>query len=262
MIEAWLYYPDDVSLETTTPSSPKPALINWHGSGFVFPSLSLDHEYCSRIAQKAGIFVLDADYRKAPEHPYPAPVEDVEDVFAWVGEQSAAIDASRLAVSGFSAGGVLAFVAASVLRSSYPRLNIRAALGVYPGTDLATDPQTRIIPEPVQPIPPKVLDIFFDSYAPLKSSRTDPRVSPLFADPELYPPNITILTCSGDVLKPEADALAARLTQRSTPCRVNAVTLDDMPHGFDKGCKPGSPEWEKKELAYEIVINDLKMALL
>ncbi|CAI4212773.1 unnamed protein product [Parascedosporium putredinis] len=139
---------------------PKPALINWHGSGFVFPSLSIDHEYCSQIAQKAGIFVLDADYRKSPEHPYPAPVEDVEDVLAWVGEQSTFIDASRLAVSGFSAGAVLAFVAASVLRSSYPKLNIRAALGVYPGTDLATDPQTRIIPAPVQPIPPKVLDIF------------------------------------------------------------------------------------------------------
>ncbi|CAI4212984.1 unnamed protein product [Parascedosporium putredinis] len=148
VIDAWLYYPDD------------PALINWHGSGFVFPSLSIDHEYCSQIAQKAGIFVLDADYRKSPEHPYPAPVEDVEDVLAWVGEQSTFIDASRLAVSGFSAGAVLAFVAASVLRSSYPKLNIRAALGVYPGTDLATDPQTRIIPAPVQPIPPKVLDIF------------------------------------------------------------------------------------------------------
>ncbi|KAH8195137.1 hypothetical protein TruAng_010689 [Truncatella angustata] len=78
-----LYYPPGY-----TSSSPAPILIHWHGSGFVIQYLRLDALFCSRIAEEAGIVVLDADYRKAPEHPFPCAPQDAEDVLRWVGTQA------------------------------------------------------------------------------------------------------------------------------------------------------------------------------
>lgn len=61
-----------------------PVLINWHGSGFVIPLFGTDHAFCSRVARETGFLVLDVDYRKAPESPYPGPVDDVEDTLRWI----------------------------------------------------------------------------------------------------------------------------------------------------------------------------------
>ncbi|PKS05688.1 hypothetical protein jhhlp_002784 [Lomentospora prolificans] len=257
-IDAWLYYPDDYSVDF--PSSALPVLINWHGSGFVNLALGLDHEYCSYIARTNNMLVLDADYRKAPENPWPAPVEDMEDVLAWVSEQQATMDLSRVALSGFSSGGFLALIAASSLRTNYPKLNIQAVVTIYAGTDIAADNKTKTVPHPVRAIPPWVLDIFFDSYAPPHVSREDPRVSPFYADPGLFPSRVTMVNCSGDILRPEADALADKL--KAAGCQVQVVCLENMPHGFDKGCEPNTPEWEKKEYTYKLVADSLKEALV
>lgn len=59
---------------------PSPVLINWHGSGFVIPALGSDHVWCERVARETGVVVIDADYRKGPEDPFPAAVEDCRDV--------------------------------------------------------------------------------------------------------------------------------------------------------------------------------------
>lgn len=256
-IDAWLYYPDDYSPDS--PASSLPVLINWHGSGYVNYALSLDHEYCHYLAQTNGMLVLDVDYRKAPENPYPAPIEDVEDVLAWVSEQQATMDVSRIALSGFSSGGVLAQAAASSLRANYPKLDIKAVVTIYSGSDLATESKAKTVPRPVKPIPAWVLDIFFDSYLPPHVSRKDPRVSPLYADPNLFPERVIMVTCSGDILKPEMDVLADKLEGAGR--QVQAVCLEDMPHGFDKGCKPNTPEWENKEYTYKLVADSLKEAL-
>uniref|UniRef100_A0A8H7NKU3 Alpha/beta hydrolase fold-3 domain-containing protein n=1 Tax=Bionectria ochroleuca TaxID=29856 RepID=A0A8H7NKU3_BIOOC len=64
-----------------------PVLINWHGSGFVIPLFGTDHAFCSRVARETGFLVLDVDYRKAPESPYPGPVDDVEDTLRWIASE-------------------------------------------------------------------------------------------------------------------------------------------------------------------------------
>lgn len=258
-IPAWLYTPPNHLPPNDPTSGPKtPVLVNWHGSGFILPSLGGDAGWCDRVARELGIFVVDADYRKAPEDPFPAAVHDVEDVLRWLATQPR-FDASRVAVSGFSAGGGLALVAASALRKGLDPVGIPAVLAFYPLTDLDSEPATKTVPRPKKPILPPIARLFNECYVPRGVSRADPRISPSFADGETYPGNVFILTCDGDTLAPEGDALAERLDDRGR--RLVHVRLEDAHHGYDKRCLPGSADWKKREDSYELGIGFLKEGL-
>lgn len=246
-----------------TPTSPPeknktPVLINWHGSGFVAPSLGRDHVYCARIAREAGIFVLDADYRKGPETRYPGPLNDVEDALLWVASQPHKFDLSCVAVSGFSAGATLALTASSSLRQTLPEnMKISIVVSVYPLTDFSIEPHARKVDRPVVPIPPFFLGMFTDCYAPDRTMRTNPRVSPGHAASALFPDTVVIVTASGDTLAPEAEDLAVRL-KRDGGRRVVSLSVEDARHAFDKGPERGSKEWEQREEAYSLIVLTLK----
>ncbi|KAI0174859.1 Alpha/Beta hydrolase protein [Pestalotiopsis sp. NC0098] len=252
-----LYYPPGDSTAVTK----RPVLVNWHGSGFVIPSLGSDRVFCARFARETGAIVLDADYRKAPENPYPAATNDVEDTLKWIASKPDEFDGARVAVSGFSAGGNLALVAASTFREDLARhgVHITAVAALYPVTDLSIDPESKKVPNPVRPIPPKIAAVWDDCYTPDSTLRADPRVSPSLAEPSLFPNSTTIITCDGDTLSPEANALASRIEE--TGKVVVHKTLPGMPHGFDKGCAEGSPQEEQREIAYSLVIRTLQAAL-
>lgn len=89
---------------------PGPAVIYCHSGAFVLGNLDTDHRQCVEFARRAACTVISVGYRLAPEHPYPAAVEDVSLVFEWVIDNAAVlgVDAERLAVAGSSAGGALA----------------------------------------------------------------------------------------------------------------------------------------------------------
>ncbi|RSM03747.1 hypothetical protein CDV31_010366 [Fusarium ambrosium] len=249
-IKAWIHHPPNHS--GNTPG----LLINWHGSGFILPSLGMDHEFCDRMAHEAGVVVRDADYRKAPEHPYPAAMEDVEDVLKWVEGQPERFDPSRIAVSGFSAGGNLALVAASELRAQFKRINIRAVYAFYPLVDLDRDPKLKKVPNPINPFPLFSLRLFATCYMPRAGERKNPRVSPTFADPALFPDRTIIITCSADNLSPEAEEMGEKL--KAGGANVEVVQLENAPHGFDKGVKPGSDAFKQREMTYLKVAEDLR----
>jgi acetyl esterase/lipase len=255
-LTADIYYPPGQSAST---SSKTPVLVNWHGSGFVMPLLGSDTVFCARVAHDAGITVLDSDYRKAPENPFPAALHDVEDVLKWVATQSDRFDASRVAVSGFSAGANLALVAASALRKTLTGLVIRVVVAIYPVTDISIAPEAKVAPKPRRPLPKFLSHLFDDSYVPDKVTRTDPRVSPSRADPADFPSTVAIVTCDGDTLAPEANALADKLRdgQRTVVSRM----LKDVPHGFDNGAKQGTIAWDRREEAYALAVKTLKEAL-
>ncbi|RSL41088.1 hypothetical protein CEP53_012970 [Fusarium sp. AF-6] len=249
-IKAWIHRPPNHG--GNTPGF----LINWHGSGFILPSLGMDHEFCDRMAHEAGVVVLDIDYRKAPDHPYPAAVEDVEDIFKWVEDQPERFDPSRIAVSGFSAGGNLALVAASELRGQFKRINIRAVYAFYPLVDLDRDPELKKVPSPINPFPLFSLCLFATCYMPRVEERKNPRVSPTFADPALFPNTIMIITCSAENLSPEAEEMAEKL--KAGGANVEVVQLENAPHGFDKRAKPGSVAFKQREMTYLKVGKDLE----
>ncbi|CAI4213727.1 unnamed protein product [Parascedosporium putredinis] len=195
-----------------------PVLLNWHGSGFVINAFGTDADFCARVARDARIAVLDLDYRKSPETVFPGAVNDVADVLDWVAADSDAgarqmygLDPSRVAVSGFSAGGNLALVAASSLHGQVPGLDLRAAVAFYPVTDISIGPAAKVAPKPKRVLPVPLQRYFNECYTPDPADRLDPRVSPSLADLASYPPTVAIFTCDGDGLAPEANALADRL---------------------------------------------------
>ncbi|KAI1148290.1 alpha/beta-hydrolase [Nemania diffusa] len=250
-----IYYPDTAS------QTPSPVLVNWHGSGFIIPLFGSDALFCSRLARDAGIIVVDADYRKAPEAPFPGPVNDVEDVLLWVASQKQRFDAARIGVSGFSAGGNLAVVAATKLRKKLADvISIPVLLALYPLIDLATAPETKKVPEPVSAFPPWRLHLFNNCYAPDPRIRTDPAVSPYFTDPADFPETVAIATCGGDVLRPEAQALCEKLRRHNDGEKnIFELVCEGVRHGFDKGVfEDGSLEYDRREELYMFATNVLK----
>ncbi|KAK8137139.1 esterase/lipase [Apiospora sp. TS-2023a] len=249
-------------------SGPTPILVNWHGSGMVFHMFGQDRPFCAQMAREMpGLAVLDADYRKGPEDPFPAAVHDVEDALRWVASQPDVYDVSRVAVSGFSAGGLLALVASSSFRSTFAshadvlrNVQIPIVVAVYPPTDLSVPAAERKqVEKPVRPIPPQMAALFDECYTPDPELRKDPRCSPGRTDPSLFPEHVVIITCGGDNCAPEANDLAEKVKDGKRKV-VNEI-MEGMPHAFDKTCQPGTPEWEQKDKMNALIVKELKEAL-
>lgn len=233
-ILADIYHPPGAS------AAPLPVLVNWHGSGFVIPLLGSDAVFCARVAREAGVAVVDADYRKGPETPFPGAVDDVEDVLLWIASQGGRFDVSRVAVSGFSAGGNLALVAATKLRKKLASVvGINAVVSFYPYIDLAAPPEGKKVSKPIRPFPSWMLRLFNDCYVPDPGLRRDPAVSPYYADPADFPDTVALITCEGDVLRPEAEELVEKLRRNNdSGKRIIGYVCQGVRHGFDSGYLP------------------------
>lgn len=121
-----------------------PALLWIHGGGYVIGSAAQDDRWARAMAERVGIEVVTVDYRLAPEHPYPAAIEDCLDALRWMTDQ-ADIDPTRIAIGGNSAGGGLA--AALAFRARDEGVGLRLQLLTYPMLDDRTrqpDPHHRL----------------------------------------------------------------------------------------------------------------------
>ncbi|KAJ9299073.1 hypothetical protein DTO271G3_3315 [Paecilomyces variotii] len=293
-ILADLYTPEQTSTSTSTKNEdddtkPTPIIINFHGSGFVIPSLGSDSGYCSFIANETGIPVLDADYRKGPEHPFPAALEDVFDVLCWtITAQSARFDAKNIVLSGFSAGANLALVASSSSSSSSSLLlqkkqqnllpseeengfKIKAVVAFYHITNMTIPPETKTAPKPHYPIHPALARIFNACYVTDsmrdRSIMRNPLISPSFIPEEEFPDTVVIITCEGDTLAGEGNELAERLKEKGTGGdgseegkgrrrKVVNVQLEGVGHAFDKF--PGDVERKRRDEAYGLAVDVLR----
>ncbi|KAM0321656.1 hypothetical protein ACHAQA_010012 [Verticillium albo-atrum] len=233
-------------------TSPSPVLVNFHGSGFIIPWHGSDDEFARYVATKSDFTVIDASYRLAPEHPYPAATNDAEDVLAWVSSQPEKFDVSRISVSGFSAGGNLA------LGASIGQYSIRHVIAVYPPTDLSADPKAKYAPDSSgKVIPGWMARIFNDAYMPPGVDRKTPLVSPSFAPGAEFPDNVLIVTGACDSLAMEAEALAKKI--EAVPGKhVVCERMEGCNHAWDKNYKPGSIQETAKNKAYDLVVEMLR----
>jgi acetyl esterase len=215
---------------------PHPVLVFFHGGGWVICDLETHDAMARSLAAASGATVVSVDYRLAPEHPFPAAVDDCLAAVRWVaspeGAASLGVDPVRLAVGGDSAGGNLAAVVAQQLRDSGPPL--RFQLLVYPVTDAhLTHPS---IDENAEGYFLTKADMVWfrghylgAGWAPLA---TDPRVSPLLA-PEAAVRGVApalVITAEFDPLRDEGEAYAENLRAAGVPVTVSRY--DGVIHGF------------------------------
>lgn len=221
--------PDQEPSSSQAAAAPRPGVVFFHGGGWVIGSVADYEPDCARLAARTGAVVLSVEYRLAPEHPFPAAVEDAVAAMRWAHANAArlGIDPSRLAVAGDSAGGNLAAVVAQELRGR-PEAPFLQLL-IYPATDAHTE-----IPEKRQPIPgmlqPADLDWFEGHYLRSEADRRDPRFSPnLTEDLSGLPPTIVALA-EFDPLYTEGLAYARRL--QAAGVTVEVVPFPGLIHGF------------------------------
>ncbi len=189
-IRAHVYRPRRVLAGTKLPVH-----VNFHGSGFVLPSLGQDSFFCAQLAERFNAVVVDCDYRKGPEAPYPAGVEDAEDAAAWLASGPKTLpplDLDLLTCSGFSAGGNIALVLA--LKLSPRRCAGLATL--YPPTELHLPDDKYEYKVKVPPNPnfkygvrlPRPLNLFFRKAYIVKGTDDNVKwLSPLNAEVEEFP---------------------------------------------------------------------------
>ena len=224
---------------------PSPVLINLHGSGFILPLHGSDDEFAALIARKTDYTVIDVRYRLAPAHPFPAGIQDAEDVVRWVQSRPDLYDQDRISISGFSAGAN--FVLA--LRFSFEHVIL-----FYPPTDLSRSPYTKRAPDTSgRSIPPAVAKIFDDCYLPAGVDRAQPKVSPINMDAKDYPRSLLMITCDRDGLCLEAEALKDKMKAAGT--KVVHSRMEQCDHAWDKSTKKGSKQEAEKYRAYEMVVN-------
>ncbi len=208
-----------------------PALIYFHGGGWVIGDLDTHDGVCRLIANAASCAVISVDYRLAPEHKFPAGVDDAMVATEWIAAHAAGlgIDASRLAVGGDSAGGNLAAVVALAARDrGGPRLRFQMLL--YPATDFVTsdDPgRERFEGFPLNLV---TMNWFRDHYLRGSADYGDWRASPLRAQNLNGLPPAYVLTVGFDPLHAEGEAYANRLRDAGVPVQHRHVA--EQMHGF------------------------------
>jgi acetyl esterase len=217
----------------TAEPGPRPVLVYFHGGGWVIGDVESHDATVRALAAASGVTIVSVDYRLAPEHPFPAAIDDCVAAVRWVAEPSAAaelaIDPARMAVGGDSAGGNLAAVVAQQLRDDGPPL--RFQLLVYPVTDMHLSHSS--------------IDENADGYFLTKADMTwfrghycagedwsDPRMSPLLASDEAVrgvAPAL-VITAEYDPLRDEGEAYAAKLEAAGVDAK--ASRYDSVIHGF------------------------------
>jgi acetyl esterase len=210
---------------------PFPALVYFHGGGWVIGSIETHDGSCRDLANRIGCMVVSVEYRLAPESRFPAAAEDCYVATKWVAANAAAlgIDAKRIAIGGDSAGGNLAAVVALMARDRRgPAL--RHQLLIYPVTDADFTRASYRENAEGYLLTTKAMEWFWNHYVPDLAQRAEPYAAPLRAKDLAGLPPAFVLTAEYDPLRDEGEAYARRLEQAGVPTRLKRY--DGAIHGF------------------------------
>jgi len=209
---------------STPHSDPDRNVLFLHGGSFIIGSSALYRHFTWRLASAARARVLSVDYRLAPEHPFPAALEDAVTAYRWLLADGA--DPLRIAVVGDSAGGGLGFALLLRLRDEGVPLPA-AAVALSPWTDLALSGASLSLNKAADPLVGTEEVRRLVNYYLAGADPWQPYVSPLYGRPEGLPPTL-IQVGSDEVLRDDAVRMAERM--RAAGCRVELEIWPRMPH--------------------------------
>jgi acetyl esterase/lipase len=207
---------------TVAGSDPSRVLLFFHGGGYCSGSIRSHRRMVSEAGRAAKLRTLAIAYRLAPEHPFPAALDDA--LAAWFFLRQAGIAAAQIAIGGDSAGAGLTAALINFLNATGEELPGCAWL-VSPWIDLTMSGSTLTAKDTVDPLIHKAyLEELASAYVPKEIDREDPRVSPLFANLKEFPPTL-IQVGSAETLLADAARFAAAAGTADV-----AVTLEIWPH--------------------------------
>jgi len=197
--------------DASATEGPHPALAYFHGGGWVQGDLETHHGLCARLAQRAGIVVVAVDYRLAPEHKFPAAVEDCLAAYGWLRKhgRDIGVDPARVGVGGDSAGGNLAAVISQQARAAGLPVPTCQVL-IYPATDFSMETPSHRELEDGHIIPRDRILWYAEQYLRGEADKTDVRASPIRGDLRGQPPAL-VITAGFDPLRDEGHAYAEAL---------------------------------------------------
>ena len=208
-----------------------PALVYFHGGGFVICNLDTHDRLCRNLANASGAVVVSVDYRLAPEHKFPAAAEDAYAATCYVAEHAAefGVDPNRIAVGGDSAGGNLATVVALMARDrGGPSLKFQ--LLIYPVVDVDDDSPSMREYGHDHFLTRESMDWFIESYIGREEDRRSPYASPWYASDLRGLPAAMVITAECDPLCDQGEAYARKL--QSAGVAVVLKRYEGMIHPF------------------------------
>ncbi|MBW8803783.1 MAG: alpha/beta hydrolase [Catenulisporales bacterium] len=210
---------------------PLPALLYFFGGGWTLGSLETCDAVCRTLANTAGCLVISVGYRLAPEHKFPAAVEDCHEALRHIATHAAdfGADPTRLAVGGDSAGGNLA-AATTLLARTEPALPLSGQLLVYPNTDQLADDESLHTNDDPWLFNHRSVAWYLDHYLATDADAAHPLASPLRAPDLSGLPPALVITAEYDPLRDQGEAYARRLAESGI--EVELTRYPGMVHGF------------------------------
>src|SRR5688500_3379031 len=212
---------DGVPCRLYRPRIGAPVALYLHGGGWVLHDLETHDAFCRELAHRTGWALLAVDYRRAPEHPYPAPLDDVETAARWLREEGRGLRLATEVLAGIGDSSGANLLAGLTVRA--PDL-LDALVLMYPPVDAAA----AFTDEDNAALDSAGMRAFWDAYAPGDAGENS-EVSPLRADLSAFPPTL-LVTAEHDILRDQGEAFAAALADAGVD--VTAWRALGTLHGF------------------------------
>ena len=256
-----VYVPANHSVQTKIHGKKYPVVVSFHGGGFTVGTATDDARWAAMVVDEIDAVVVSVGYRLAPEHPFPTAVEDSVEAVLFIAAHADVfgVDISKMALSGFSAGGNLAFTVPLRLREHIlsiqahqwesevpsailPLPHIASVVAWYPTLDyrLTRDQRRGSCPRPDKTLPPILTNILDESYITNPRHKTSIFASPAAASDEMLlqalPDTVGLFLCEWDMLLQEGKDFAEKLEGLGK--KVSCTVMKGRRHGFDKTPNP------------------------
>ncbi|OWR31001.1 carboxylesterase [Saccharibacillus sp. O23] len=220
-----LYYPSEAAQKKF------PLYINLHGGAFIMHDKEMDDPYCRYLANRTGCVVANVDYAKAPEYPFPKPIEQLYEIFRWIQNNADGLnlDPERIVIGGQSSGANLAAALCLYLEEKGEAQPLLQVLN-GPMLDFATPYSNKPEPDMLRARYPQVAHFLNLCYVPKKGQAENPLASPVYATVSDRLAPALILIAGLDAFRPEAEVYAEKL--RAAGAKVEAKVFEGCKHSF------------------------------